>query len=1123
MTNFEFLSKIPDYKLFSASAIEAEKVYASSPAMCAVGCRKALELAVKWVYYADSSITMPYKDNLQSLIHEPSFRFALDSKTWGKLPYIIKLGNLSVHTEKSVSNADALLSLESLFEFIEWIDYCYGADYQERHFDSALIPTEKVVIDTKKIREQEALLTQKDSEIKALQAKIKAMSDILTANKKENKQSRSFKSADISEFKTRKLYIDVELKSMGWKFGGNDADVWEEYEVNDMNGVPGHKGYADYVLFGKDGLPLAVIEAKRSSKDPNTGRKQAVLYADCLERKFGRRPVMFTSNGFETYFWDDKTSPQRKVSGFFTKDDLEKLINRRDTRKKLNSIPIDDKITDRYYQKEAIRAVCEHIEQGFRKALLVMATGTGKTRTASSLTDVLSRGGYVTNILFLADRTALVKQAKDDFKNYLPDMSLCNLCSNKDDKNARIVFSTYPTILNAIDNTKTKDGIPLFSPAHFDLIVTDESHRSIFKKYRAIFDYFDALMVGLTATPKTDVDRNTYDFFEVENGVPTYAYDYETAVYTDHVLVPYYNYEVKTKFLEEGITYDDLSDEDKERYEDDFAEDGYVPDFIPSAQLNKFVFNEKTVDTVLQDLMERGIKVEGGDKLGKTIIFAQNKEHAEYIVKRFNKLYPNYKGKFAQRITCDDSYAQTVIDDFKHKEMPVIAVSVDMMDTGIDVPECVNLVFFKKVRSKTKFWQMIGRGTRLCKDLNCMDSIDGEYTDKRRFLIFDYCGNFEYFREHKNGFESAETKSLTENIFCKQTRLICTLQHGDFSDKEYQAFRSELVKICNKEVCELSYDIVSVRLKMEYVEKYKKAESWTLLSDMNVLELEKNIASLIRNNDTDEFAKRFDNFMYGIMLANIDKLPTINYLKSQLCLTAEALEKKTSIPQIQQKLTLIKDVQTDVFWQNISILTLENVRKEMRDLIQFLNDGNGHRPKIFTKLDDPVISTDEGKILDSAYDFEDYRKKVNRYVEEHKDDAVIYKLNHNLPLSNDDYKELERILTHELGDSKDYKREYGDTPFGLLVRKIAKLEHESAMKAFSAFINDSSLNQRQIEFILKIINHIENNGYIEDIKILMKPPFDKPFSFIKMFDLKTRTALIQAIENIKNNAVQVVT
>lgn len=1121
MSNFEFLSKISDYKLFSDAAIEAEKTFATSPAMCAVGCRKALELAIKWVYLADKTINMPYRDNLQSLIHEDSFRYAVDHSTWAKLKNVVKLGNLAVHTERAVSKADALLSLEILFEFIEWVDYCYGEDYQERHFDAALIPTEKVVVDTKKIKEQESLITQKDEEIKALQAKIAAMSATLTANKTEHKDTRTFKPEDISEFATRKKYIDIDLKFMGWIFDGTDANVWEEYEVENMNGVLGQKGYADYVLFGKDGLPLAVIEAKRTSKDPNIGRKQAVLYADCLERKFGRRPMMFTSNGFETYFWDDKTSPQRKVSGFFTRDDLEKLMNRRDTRKKLSNISIDDKITDRYYQKGAIRAVCEQIEKGFRKALLVMATGTGKTRTASSLTDVLSRGGYVTNILFLADRTALVKQAKDDFKNYLPDMSLCNLCNNKDDKNARIVFSTYPTILNAIDSTKTKDGIPLFSPAHFDLIITDESHRSIFKKYRAIFEYFDAIMVGLTATPKTDVDRNTYDFFEVENGVPTYAYDYETAVYTDHVLVPYYNYEVKTKFLEEGITYDELSEEDKQRYEEDFAEDGKVPDFIPSAQLNKFVFNEKTVDTVLQDLMERGIKVEGGDKLGKTIIFAQNKEHAEYIVKRFNKLYPKYNGIFAQRITCEDAYAQSVIEDFKHKEMPVIAVSVDMMDTGVDVPSCVNLVFFKKVRSKTKFWQMIGRGTRLCKNLSCTDSIDGEYTDKRRFLIFDYCGNFEYFREHQNGYESTETKSLTENIFCKQTRLIFAMQGNNFSEQEYQDFRSELVDHCHQSVCDLSYDILSVRLKTEYVEKYRKAENWTSLSDMSVLELERHIAPLIASTEIDEFAKRFDNFMYGLMLANIDKLSTLTYLKKQLSLTAEGLEKKALIPQIQQKITLIKDIQTESFWKNISILTLETVRKELRDLIQFLNDSV-NRPPIFTNLNDPVTGKDEGKALDVAYDFEDYRKKVNRYVEEHRNDEVIYKLNHNLPLMQNDYQELERILTHELGDSEDYKREYGDTPFGLLVRKIAKLDHESAMSAFSTFINDSSLNHQQIEFILKIINHIENNGYIEDIKILMKPPFDKPFSFIKMFDQKTRNALIQTIESIKKNAVQVV-
>ena len=1123
MPNFSFLQRKSEYALFAPACVETEKIYASAPAMCAVGCRKALELAVKWVYAADKTMKMPYKDNLQSLIHEPSFRFAVDSNTWGKLPFIIKLGNLAVHTERSVQPSDALASLKGLFEFVQWIDYCYGSDYQERVFDESLIPAEKVAVDTRKIKEQESLLGEKEAEIEALRKQIEQMSAQYTAEKEKHQQERSFQAEDLSEFQTRKIYIDVDLKFMGWKFDGIDADVQEEYPVQGMAGVVGQMGYCDYVLFGKDGLPLAVIEAKRTSKDPNIGRKQAVLYADCLERKFGRRPMMFTTNGFETYYWDDQSGPQRKVSGVFSKEDLQKLMNRRAERQDLMSIPIDDKITDRYYQKEAIRAVCGQIEQGFRKHLLVMATGTGKTRTASSLTDVLSRGKWITNILFLADRTALVKQAKDDFKRYLPDMSLCNLCSNKDDRNARIVFSTYPTILNAIDDTKSRDGRQLFTPAHFDLIIIDESHRSIFKKYRAIFEYFDALMVGLTATPKTDVNRNTYDFFEMEHGVPTYAYDYETAVYQDHVLVPYYNYEVKTKFLDEGITYDDLSDEDKERYEDDFIEDGMMPDFIPSAALNNFVFNEKTVDMVLQDLMERGIKVAGGDRLGKTIIFAQNKRHAEFILERFNKLYPQYHGSFAQRVICDDSYAQTIIDDFKQPEKePHIAVSVDMMDTGIDVPECVNLVFFKKVRSKAKFWQMIGRGTRLCKGLSCVDQVDGAYTDKRRFLIFDYCGNFEYFREHKEGYEARETKTLSENIFGKQIKIAMALQESTFAGEDYQTWRNELVVTCHKQVTMLNPELISVKLRMQYVEKYKKQDAFLSISEGDKGELLTQIAPLVQSEETDEFAKRFDNFMYGLILAHIEQMPAFKYAKKQLCDTASLLERKANIPQIKEKLPLLQEIHTDVFWDANDILMFEKVRKELRGLIRFLDEDDGGQKRIITKLTDPIIDSQEGVQLDTAYDFEDYRAKVNRYVNEHGNTLAIYKLTHNIPLAAGDYQELERVLTSELGSKEDYKREFGDTPFGLLVRKIAKLNHEAAMQAFSAFINDQSLNQKQIAFVKKIINHIELNGYMENVSELTKPPFDKPVSFIRLFDAKTRTALIATINQIRENAVQIV-
>ncbi len=1113
--NFDFLRERPEYAMFADACIEAERVLATSPAMAAIGCRKALELAVKWVYAADNTIRMPYKDNLQSLIHEPTFRFAVDSRTWKKLPFIIKLGNLAAHTDKAVDRSEAVLSLAALFEFIQWLDYCYGANYEERTFDESRIPTETVILDEERTRQQDSLLQQKEAEIEALRAQIAAMSGQLTAAKAKHREERSFTPVELSEFMTRKKYIDVDLKLLGWTFG---EDVLEEVPLVGMPNAEG-TGYADYVLYGKDGLPLAVIEAKRASKDPKIGTQQAKLYADCLERMTGRRPLMFITNGFETYFWDDVTSPQRRVSGIFSRSDLEKLMQRRKERKPLTRIPIDDRITDRYYQKEAVRAVCEHLEAGHRKALLVMATGTGKTRTAASLVDVLSRGGYVTNVLFLADRVALVEQAKDSFKNCLPDMSLCNLLDNKDDKSARIVFSTYPTMLNAIDTAKSEDGRRLFTPAHFDLIIIDEAHRSIFKKYRAIFEYFDAILVGLTATPKTDVDRNTYEFFEMPNGVPTYAYEYETAVEKDHVLVPYYNIEVETKFLTHGITYDELSEEDKERYEEDFTdEDGNMPEEIPAAELNEFIFNQSTVDTVLEDLMTKGIKVAGGDRIGKTIIFAQNKRHAEYIVERFNKLYPQYKGRWARRVTYDDNYALSIINDFKVPDKePHIAVSVDMMDTGIDVPEIVNLVFFKRVRSKAKFWQMIGRGTRTCKDLF------GPGQDKTHFVIFDYLGNFEFFRQYKEGLEGGGgTTSLSEAIFGKRIRLIVHLQHAEYADEPYQRWRAELVDTVVHQIRQLNSELVSVRLKLEYVERYKRPEAFASLTDTDKRNLIDHLGPLVFTDDEDEHAKRFDNLMYGLMLGMLEGTALFRRSRNDLAGICESLLKRAAIPQVKEKLELIRTAQTESFWRDASLLDAENIRVQLRELVKFITDEESGREAVYTNLMDEVLLVREGEALDAGYQFEDYKLKVNRYIEENKDQIAIYKLRHNIPLTAADYESLERIFTGELGTAEDYKREFKDTPFGLLVRKIAKLEYDAALAAFSEFINDQSLTQAQIVFVKKVIDYIVQNGYIDNVAELTRPPFDKPQSIFKLFDSARQKRLVEIVNQVKENAVKVV-
>lgn len=1118
--NFDFLKGQLKYALFSDACIEAERTFTTSPAMCAVGCRKALELAVKWVYAADPQMKQPYKDNLSSLVHEPSFRFAVDRTTWSKLPFVIKLGNLSVHTERKVAPQDAMLSLRVLFDFIQWIDYCYGGkEYVERHFEEKRVPAVRLVLDVKAIKERESLIAQKDEDIRRLEEQVRELQEQFARAKASHDSADVFNPDEIPEYETRRRYIDMDLRYAGWDL---ERNVEAEVEVTGMPNEEG-RGFVDYVLNGKDGKPLAIIEAKRTMHGAKKGLNQARLYAECLEARYGYKPFIFLSNGFETFFCDDESSPERPCSGVFGRDDLQRMMNRRSSAAPLSSMRVDERISGRYYQIEAIKAICANMDEGHRRSLLVMATGTGKTRTAAGLVDVLTRANHVTNVLFLADRVALVSQAKHSFQEYLPHMSLCNLCLAKDkseNKDARIVFSTYPSILNAIDEVKGDDGARLYTPAHFDLIIVDEAHRSIFKKYRAIFEYFDAQVVGLTATPKDEVDRNTYDFFEVERGVPTYVYEYDTAVYQDHYLVPYYNIEVSTTFLEEGITYDDLSDEDKERYDDDWEEATGVqaPDFTPSSKLNRWVFNGDTVDTVLQDLMENGIKVQGGERIGKTIIFAQNKKHAQFIVDRFNKLYPKFAtGGFIRRVVHGDDYSGAVIADFKAKELPVITVSVDMMDTGIDVPEVLNLVFFKQVKSKTKFWQMIGRGTRLCEGVFATDRIDGEYADKRRFFIFDCCGNFEFFRQGKNLAEGKNPESLSEKIFKRQTELVHAMQTSAFADESHQKWRSEIVYQMVSLVSDLKEEPAkaAVKLRLHAVEKFSYHVAYVSLSEGDVVELQRDVAPLVRMNEKDQYALRFDSLMYGFMVAVVLG-ERVDAYRAKVVRIALALEGKASIPQVKDKLAFIQRVSEEGFLEGADALALEEVREELRDLVKFIVD-EGRQFAVVTDISDAVTSRSEGNLLDPGEDYTDYKLKVNRYINENRDNFVIRKLTHNKPMTPFEFEQLEKIFTHELGTEKEYRAAYGQTPFGLLVRSIAKLDHEAAMEAFAEFVNDEALTQQQMAFVRKVIEFVEANGYMEPAD-LMKPPFDRPASFIRLFDDKRQKRLVELIVQVKSNA-----
>lgn len=1118
-TNFGFLKQFPRYAVFADACIDAEAAFASSPSVCVMATRKAMELAVKWVYAIDSNMGKPWNNKLAALLDGSRFKKAVEDPTWQQLELIRKVGNNATHTDRRITPQSAVVALRALFNFIEWIDFHYGPDYQKRKFDVRAIPAIKRSIDVKAYRKSQEENAKKDSTIAELERQLRELRDQFAATKDNRTEEAPFQPDEIPEAETRKCYIDVDLEYTGWTLGD---DVRTEVEVSGMPNKTGI-GRVDYVLYGRDAKPLAIIEAKRTMYDPKKGETQAKLYADCLERKYGYRPFIFLSNGFETYFLEDGSVPTRRCSGVFSQDDLQRLMNRRGHTTPLSQMAVDKQICGgggRYYQIEAVKAVCQHMEEGYRRSLVVMATGTGKTRTAAGLIDLLMRANVVTNVLFLADRRELVNQAKNAFQKHLPSASVCNLCTlsgKKEAADSRIVFSTYPTILNAIDDVKNDDGKRLFSPAHFDLIVVDEAHRSIFKKYREIFDYFDSHVLGLTATPKNEVDRNTYDFFEVEQGIPTYLYEYETAVEKDHFLVPFYSIETKTSFLSDGIHYDELSEEEQDRYDDDWAEakGTEAPDFTPSEAVNRFVFNDKTIDLVLETLMEDGIKVKGGAELGKTIIFAQNRKHADLIVERFSKLYPKEAAKgYCKRVIYTDDYAPSVITDFETKEMPVITVSVNMMDTGIDVPEVVNLVFFKQVHSKVQFWQMIGRGTRLCPGLGVLDRT-GEHNDKQCFYIFDWCNNFEFFRANPNIAEGKAPESLPERIFKRQALVVKGLQDAAYADDEHQSLRKRLVSQMSDQVKEIRQPLsATVKQHLREIDRFSQEQNYQSLTDIDVADLNK-IAALVRPYCDDEYALRFDSIMYGFMTALLTG-DDANPFRKKLVDTAVKLQHKTSIPQVRAKLTLLQRICAEGYLTNIGIPALEDIRTEIRELAKFLKDEGAGRA-VVTSLSDPIISRTEGQSLELSEDYEDYKRKVQHYLKEHMDRPVIAKLHSNLPLTAGDFDELNKIFTQELGNAQDYENTYHDESFGRLVREIVGVDHEAAMQAFGEFLNDNSLNRDQMDFVAKVVDYVERNGYLE-LKNLSLPPFDRPASLQKLFDAAQQHRLVDLIRTLDDRA-----
>ena len=1114
MRNFDYLQDLGLSELhqFCSAAEELQCFY---PDLSAISARKALEYVVRSLYMM-KHIDISERATLIELVDGEAFRdFIGDDRVMMAVHYVRRVGNNGAHGVP-VSKREAFFCLLNIYNVVAAVLLKLTVVKEVKPFDKDLLPK-----------------IPREPRLTPATVTVTPQSPIVQEASKEaveDKTPVAEMPTDLSEAETRKLYIDLMLKEAGWDVLDTEGAIQPskaciEVEVEGMPNAGG-VGYCDYVLFGSNGLPLAVVEAKRSSVSPVKGKHQAELYADCLERRYGTRPVIYYTNGFETYIIDGLGYPPRRLYAFHTESDLELLVQKRH-RHDIDDFGVKDSITDRHYQKMAIKAVCEHFNSKHRRGLLVMATGTGKTRVAISLVDVLTRNGWVKNVLFLADRIPLVSQAHKNFVKLLPHMTTSILSEDKDpDTTARISFSTYQTMINYIDTDEKA-----FSVGRFDLIIIDEAHRSIFGKYAAIFNYFDSLLVGLTATPRDEVDRSTYETFQMEQGQPNYAYELEEAV-ADGYLVNYKGFKRGSLILKEGIKYDKLSKEEKEQLEnvwaheqgslgyeyveadeeavgmaaEDLPADGYGNKRdIASNEIFRYIFNIDTIDRVLQDLMENGLKVQSGERIGKTIVFAYNHRHAEMIVERFNVLYPEYGADFCVLIDNYVTYSKDLIDKFEIRDgNPQIAVSVDMLDTGIDVPDVLNLVFFKAVKSRIKFMQMVGRGTRLSKD------IFGPGKDKEFFYIFDWCRNFEFFDQNPDGNKAPVVRSLTEKIFSLRTKIAFHLQHQEHQEDEYaKGLHDDIKALLREQVAALSDSHVSVREHWEDVSHFKDKDAWTYLSEVDVATLNTVVSPLLPRNTQDEGAKKFDVLALLIQLSLLDGETNANKAVHSVQAIAEKLQEKATLPQVQAKMGTIKEVLSDVAWQNVSLRWMEKVRNDLRDLVKFLEK----RDDRWFAVDIEDTITDEGS-FEGITPRVTYKQSILDFLANNRNLPVLQKIYNMEQLSPADIAELERILWHELGSRDDYDRHTMGMACGsnvaIFIRSMVGVDRKNAVRRFSEYISGNVLNAEQEDFLLTIIAYVCENGDITKETVVNEPPFDERLAVFSSYMLP----LAKYIDNI---------
>ncbi|WP_080792404.1 DEAD/DEAH box helicase family protein [Corynebacterium pacaense] len=1123
-TNFAFVGRVWPALLYDCR--EAERNALSNPVASCFFSRRVLERVVRHICEF-RNLDEASDTSLFALLQDRRFTAIATTMQLDKMHFIRLRGNAAVHGTEPISRQVSVRVLMQLFDVLSWATPTSTpitrvqvkklaadleakdaelnktalllSDVEQQHLDqaekhakeraafaarNAQAEEEKAATEAELLAAQEELRrisAERDAEIDRLRTQLR---DELAA--RTGAGTKPALPPTISEADTRRDLIDPMLAAASFHLGRN---VTAEYRVQGMPisaSTRSGTGYVDYVLWDDDGKPLAVVEAKKSSANLSDGAVQARLYADAIEAACGQRPIIFCTNGYLIELTDDAANlpgtgrgyPPRQVEGYPTAENLRAMINRRSTRVPLATATVDPSIAGRDYQQEMIRRVTEAFEtQLKRRALLVMATGTGKTRVAIATAKLLRESRWVGRVLFLADRTALVDQAHDNFTVHYPESAPVNLLKDPDGV-GEVYVSTYQTMMSLIND----DGVhpAKFRPFDVDLIIIDEAHRSIYHRFKRILDYFDAYVLGLTATPKDDVHRNTYQLFDIDGREPTGSYTLQQAT-EDKFLVPYRIFEQDSLFLRSGMRYEDLDPDDQQTWDDlDWGsdEDGNPldpPDGVSPAEINSRLYNRDTIRKVLNTLIEKGTKVEGGDLLGKTIIFARTQKHAALIKEEFDQHFPLYSGKAASVITHSTRYADEALRLFKNPTSGLnIAISVDMLDTGVDVPEVVNLVFFKPVYSATKFWQMMGRGTRLCKNLL------GQGLHKKDFHVLDFCGNARVFLDGQPEDAGAGRQlSLSEKLFTSRVALIAQLDQAEDGDEE---LRETLSTNLHELVSQISPFHIQVRpIDRPVLEQFQRAEAWAHLSDNDAEALTDHIAHLpLGTIKEQESAKRFDLLILQLQLGLLSPDGSWEQHRRRVEQIAdELLQVVDTLPDVAAAASTFEALLDPAWWDGVTLNDLEKVRRSIRDLVDFI--PRNKRQVVVLDVEDEFSEIAEIDLPTAhaavGINLSRVEEQLRTALALHHDSLAMQKLRTARPLTNVDVEALETMIAQVGLEGVDEVRlSLGGDTIPAFIRRLVGLDEDAMRSEFADLLEGSTLTANQIGYIRHLVKVLARNG-----------------------------------------------